>query len=158
MTSATIFSGTRTMTAAATFDAGINTSMLSSTTSDGAKSPNKQGDKKPPTPPYQKMHVSRSSINVYDQVLVCLFCSQYFLTQEDYRPSYAEMVHSEKRANYLELLERERQYWDPLMMVEKDKKEEEEEKERIEYEALLARSSAHTAEDFTDQNDGMEEA
>ena len=145
------------MTAAATFDAGINTSMLSTSMSETTKCATK-ADKKPSTPPYQNMHVSRSSINVYDQVLVCLFCSQYFQSQEDYRPSFADMVHSEKRANHLELLERERQYWDPLMMVEKDKKEEEEEKERIEYEALLAKSLGHIAEVYADANDALEDA
>lgn len=99
------------------------------------------------------MHISRSSINVYDQVLVCLFCSQYFQSPEDYRPSFADMVHGEKRADYLELLERERQYWDPLMMVEKDKREEEE-KERLEYEA---KSTIYSAEDFSDPSDMQED-
>ena len=179
MTSATIFSGTRTMTAAASVDAGINPLMLDMTTTmnnnNNNNSNNNNGNtnndstnnlnhsQKSPTatnknekktsPIYQKMHVSRSSISVYDQVLVCLFCSQFFQDQDEYRPSYADMVTSERRAAHLMELERERQYWDPLMMIDKDKKEEEDEKEKREYEALLAKSSQHAVEESIDLSD-----
>lgn len=83
---------------------------------------------------------------MYDQVLVCLFCSQFFQSQEEYRPSYADVLHKERKANHLALLEQERQYWDPLMMMDKDKIEEELEKERLEFDALLATSSSYTAD------------
>jgi hypothetical protein len=86
MTSSTVFGGTRAMTAASLDDDSIQKPKT-----------NTLGDTSSPTKGetveiYQKMHVSRSSINVYDQVLVCLFCSQFFQSQEEYRPSYAEMV------------------------------------------------------------------
>jgi hypothetical protein len=112
MTSSTVFGGTRAMTAASLDDDSIQMKPKTNTLGE-ILSPTK-GET---VEIYQKMHVSRSSINVYDQVLVCLFCSQFFQSQEEYRPSYAEMVHSEKRASHLEALERERQYWDPLKMV-----------------------------------------
>lgn len=86
---------------------------------------------------------------MYDQVLVCLFCSQFFQSQEEYRPSYAEVLHKERKANHLALLEQERQYWDPLMMMDKDKIEEELEKERLEFDALLATSSSYTADNIS---------
>ena len=83
---------------------------------------------------------------MYDQVLVCFFCSQFFQSQEEYRPSYADVLHKERKANQLALLEQERQYWDPLRMMDKDKVEEEQEKERLEFDALLATSSSYTAD------------
>jgi hypothetical protein len=54
---------------------------------------------------------------LYEDVRVCLFCSQFFHVQEKYRPSYAEIVHEEKKAAYMETKRREREYWDPLKMV-----------------------------------------
>ena len=174
MTSATIFNGTRTMTAAASYDAGIdpnmmeiikssrpNTITMSNTLTSSALNTmtntntntktfkNKKlfsttiDGKSNDAVEYHDMHVSRSSINVYDQVLVCLFCKQFFQNQEDYRPSYAEMVHSERKTAHLKELEKEKLYWDPLMMIDKDKKEEEDEKERKnEYEAYLLKSQS----------------
>jgi len=64
-------------------------------------------------------------IKVYSDVLVCLFCSQFFHEQEKYRPSFADMVKAEKAAARRERLAREREYWDPLRMVEKDREVEE---------------------------------
>ena len=64
-------------------------------------------------------------IKVYSDVLVCLFCSQFFYEQEKYRPSFADMVKAEKAAARRERLAREREYWDPLRMVEKDRELEE---------------------------------
>lgn len=61
----------------------------------------------------------------YDQVGVCVFCAQFFHTPEKYRPSYQQIVHEEKRAAYMEQKEREREYWDPLRMVEKDRERQE---------------------------------
>eukprot|EP00596_Hydrurales_sp_CCMP1899_P005496 CAMPEP_0119045794 /NCGR_PEP_ID=MMETSP1177-20130426/42651_1 /TAXON_ID=2985 /ORGANISM="Ochromonas sp, Strain CCMP1899" /LENGTH=412 /DNA_ID=CAMNT_0007018155 /DNA_START=89 /DNA_END=1327 /DNA_ORIENTATION=+ len=148
MTSSTVFGGTRAMTAASLDDDSIQKPRT-----------NTLGDTSSPTKGetveiYQKMHVSRSSINVYDQVLVCLFCSQFFQSQEEYRPSYAEMVHSEKRASHLEALERERQYWDPLKMVEKDKEAEEAEKAAEE----LFTTKSNFIDNIVDVNDNIEES
>ena len=183
MTSATIFNGTRTMTAAASFDAGIDPNMMdtirmsrpdtgfntmantmgntmtSAMTNTVTLNSKKLFDstidgKSNNTPDYHNMHVSRSSINVYDQVLVCLFCTQFFQNQEEYRPSYAVMVNSERKAAHLKVLEREKQYWDPLVMIDKDKKEEEDEKERRnQYEAHLLKSFSLDA--MNDINDAV---
>lgn len=158
MTPATIFSSTRMMTAASS-DTGINEALLtdnnkntkstidtmqkSSSTKNNSSSSNGNGDV------YQKMHISHSSINVYDQVLICLFCSQFFQSQDEYRPSYGDMVHSEKKASYLDLLDRKKKYWDPLKMLEKDKeKEESEKKEKAALDLLLLRSSGTSYDDI----------
>ena len=189
MTSSTIFNGTRTMTAAASFDAGIDPNMMdtirksrpdtgfntiantmtntmantmtSAMTNTVTLNSKKLFDstidsKSNDSHDYHNMHVSRSSINVYDQVLVCLFCTQFFQNQEEYRPSYAVMVHSERKAAHLKVLEREKQYWDPLVMIDKDKKEEEDEKERRnQYEAHLLKSFSLDA--MNDINDAVGE-
>ena len=154
MTSANMFSDTRNMLAAATSDSTLhyaNNSTLRNTDSTVSKL---KVEKLSVTPSYQDLHMVRSSTSLYDQVLVCLFCSQFFQSQEDYRPSYAEVLHKERKANYSALVEQERQYWDPLMMMDKDKKEEEEEKERSEYDALHAMSSLSKMDDFVDANNG----
>lgn len=59
----------------------------------------------------------------YDQVGVCLFCAQFFQEPEKYRPSYRQIVFEEKKAAFLQQKEREREWWDPLRMVEKDREE-----------------------------------
>lgn len=64
-------------------------------------------------------------IKVYSDVRVCLFCSQFFQIQEKYRPSFGDMVLAEKRAARRERVAREKEYWDPLKMVEKDRENEE---------------------------------
>lgn len=61
----------------------------------------------------------------YDEVSVCIFCAQFFHVQEDYRPSYLAITQNEKRAAAKEARRREKEYWDPLKMVEKDRKEQE---------------------------------
>jgi len=61
----------------------------------------------------------------YDQVGVCVFCAQFFQVQEEYRPSFAAITQTEKRAAIKEARRREREYWDPLKMVEKDRQEQE---------------------------------
>ena len=61
----------------------------------------------------------------YDEVSVCIFCAQFFHVQEDYRPSYLAITQNEKRAAAREARRREKEYWDPLKMVEKDRKEQE---------------------------------
>ena len=93
---------------------------------------------------------------MYDQVLVCLFCSQFFQSQEEYRPSYADILHKERKANRLALLEQERLYWDPLLMMDKDKIEEELEKERLEFDALLTTSSSYTADNVLNAKTAQE--
>lgn len=57
----------------------------------------------------------------YDTVGICIFCSQFFQSPEEYRPSYQAIVYEEKKTAYLENKRREREYWDPLKMLEKDR-------------------------------------
>jgi hypothetical protein len=57
----------------------------------------------------------------YDTVGVCVFCAQFFQSPEDYRPSYQAIVYQEKKTAYFENKRREREYWDPLKMLEKDR-------------------------------------
>ena len=59
----------------------------------------------------------------YDEVLVCLMCSQYFQKQEEYRPSFEQIAYEGRRLAYLETKRRELEYWDPLRMCEKDRYE-----------------------------------
>jgi hypothetical protein len=141
-----MFSGTRSTTAATSCDPSVSNTTLH--TIDASKSPQRV-DKSLSTQSYPDLHMMRSPVSMYDQVLVCLFCSQFFQSQEEYRPSYADVLHEERKANHLALLEQERQYWDPLMMMDKDKIEEELEKERLEFDALLATSSSYTADNIS---------
>jgi hypothetical protein len=57
---------------------------------------------------------------LYDTVRVCTFCAQFFQDQESYRPSYGALVKEEKKKKYDEAVEREKEYWDPLKMCEKN--------------------------------------
>jgi hypothetical protein len=57
----------------------------------------------------------------YDKVGVCIFCAQFFQEPEEYRPSYQAIVYQEKKSAYFENKRREREYWDPLKMLEKDR-------------------------------------
>ncbi len=57
----------------------------------------------------------------YDMVGVCIFCAQFFQAPEEYRPSYQAIVYEEKKTAYFERKRREREYWDPLKMLEKDR-------------------------------------
>lgn len=57
----------------------------------------------------------------YDQVGVCVFCAQFFQEPEEYRPSYAMITYEERKAAYFEQKRKEREYWDPLKMVEADR-------------------------------------
>lgn len=79
----------------------------------------------------------------YDQIGVCIFCAQFFQEPEKYRPSYQQIVYEEKKTAYFQQKEREREWWDPLRMVEKDReelekylerKQQEEERERLRLE------------------------
>ena len=65
----------------------------------------------------------------YDDVSVCIYCSQFFKDQDSYRPTYETVQYEERKKAYLEQKRMERAYWDPLAMSEADK-----EKERIQNE------------------------
>ena len=59
----------------------------------------------------------------YSDVPVCTFCAQFFQDQDEYRPSYKQIVRSEKKADFLHTVAREKEYWDPLATVEKERAE-----------------------------------
>eukprot|EP01036_Dinobryon_divergens_P033701 gene33701-43559_t len=60
--------------------------------------------------------------NKKQMILQRLGCyDKFFQKQEAYRPSYSEIVQSERKAVYLENKRREEEYWDPLKMMEKDR-------------------------------------
>ena len=60
-------------------------------------------------------------LGCYDQVGVCVFCAQFFYLQEEYRPSFSDIVRQEKKAEYFDNRRREKEYWDPLKMMEKER-------------------------------------
>lgn len=62
----------------------------------------------------------------YEGAGVCRFCSQFFHQQEEYRPSFDTIAYEERKAQFFETKRLEREYWDPLKMVEKDRAEAEE--------------------------------
>ena len=57
----------------------------------------------------------------YDKVGVCCFCAQFFQEPEEYRPSYHMITYQERKAAHFENKRREKEYWDPLKMMEKDR-------------------------------------
>jgi hypothetical protein len=57
----------------------------------------------------------------YDDVLVCLICSQFFHKQGEYRPSFEQTEYEKRKQAHFEAKRREKEYWDPLRMVEKDR-------------------------------------
>ena len=61
----------------------------------------------------------------YDEVSVCTFCAQFFQDSEQYRPSYDKIYYDERKAAHLKAKEKERLYWDPLQLVERDRELEE---------------------------------
>jgi hypothetical protein len=65
----------------------------------------------------------------YDEVRVCVFCAQFFQEPDEYRPSYAQITYQERKTAYLEKKQKEREYWDPLKMIEVDRKRLEESQE-----------------------------
>jgi len=75
----------------------------------------------------------------YDDVPVCTFCAQFFHDQDEYRPSYLKITHEERKAVRMEAREREKAWWDPLKMVEKDREDEEN------AEKLAASASIHSS-------------
>lgn len=59
----------------------------------------------------------------YSDVPVCTFCAQFFQDQDEYRPSYGQIVRSEKKSAFQQTVAREKEYWDPLTTVEKERAE-----------------------------------
>lgn len=57
----------------------------------------------------------------YDEVPVCFFCAQFFQDSDRYRPSYDKIYYDERKAAHFETRAKEKLYWDPLLMVEKDR-------------------------------------
>ena len=57
----------------------------------------------------------------YDEVPVCTFCAQFFHDSEQYRPSYDKIYYDERKAAHMKAREKERLYWDPLLLVERDR-------------------------------------
>jgi hypothetical protein len=57
----------------------------------------------------------------YDDARVCYFCAQFFLVQEDYRPTFQQITYEERKTLHFDQLRREKEYWDPLLMASKDK-------------------------------------
>jgi hypothetical protein len=57
----------------------------------------------------------------YSDVPVCTFCAQFFQDQDEYRPSYGQIVRSEKKSVFQQTMAKEKEYWDPLTTVEKER-------------------------------------
>lgn len=87
----------------------------------------------------------------YDEVPVCTFCSQFFQKQEAYRPSYMQITYEERLAVFQETRRREKEYWDPLKMCEKDMEKELEE-ERIELEKFNRTKALEGMADIDDES------
>ena len=122
MTSQTVWTDTLKAIVADTFEVNSSGSILDA----DASSSQIVSSNKPRGKMVAKKKVPEiTPIKVYSDVRVCLFCSQFFQIQEKYRPSFGDMVMAEKRAARREHLAREKEYWDPLKMVEKDREREE---------------------------------
>jgi hypothetical protein len=61
----------------------------------------------------------------YDDVSVCVFCSQFFHDQDSYRPSMETLYKEKRKKAYFEQRRLEMEYWDPLKMSEKARAESE---------------------------------
>jgi hypothetical protein len=59
----------------------------------------------------------------YSDVPICTFCSQFFQNQADYRPSYSDITFQERKNKFLHTQAKEKELWDPLKLVEKDREE-----------------------------------
>jgi hypothetical protein len=59
----------------------------------------------------------------YSEVPICNFCAQFFQAQEEYRPQYSQIVYNEKKADHDLREKKEKEYWDPLKTVEKERAE-----------------------------------
>jgi hypothetical protein len=60
----------------------------------------------------------------YEGIKICTFCSQFFHSQESYRPSFDQMKREEKIKQRNEMKRLEKEYWDPLKMMEQDRERE----------------------------------
>ncbi len=93
----------------------------------------------------------------YDDVNVCIYCSQFFKDQDSYRPTYETVQYEERKKAYFEQKRLERAYWDPLAMSEADK-----ERQRIEVEQKAVIEAAEMVSDsasvIIDGNDNISEA
>ena len=85
----------------------------------------------------------------YADVPICTFCSQFFQNQETYRPSFAAITYTERKTKHIARVGKEKEYWDPLKLVEKDREQaivdEEEEAEQQRLEAMAASASSADA-------------
>lgn len=81
----------------------------------------------------------------YDRVGVCVFCAQFFQEPEEFRPSYKTITDNEKRIAKEEKERKEREAWDPLKLMEKDREEIERQEnlqqERMQQEKLQQQSA-----------------
>ncbi len=59
----------------------------------------------------------------YSDVPVCTFCAQFFQDQDSYRPSYNKIVYNEKKSEHMERVAKEKEFWDPLKTVEREREE-----------------------------------
>jgi hypothetical protein len=57
----------------------------------------------------------------YEGIKICLYCSQFFHQQDFYRPSFDSIKKEQKEQTKNELKRLEKEYWDPLKMIEKDR-------------------------------------
>lgn len=89
----------------------------------------------------RKAILERAVPRCYDQVGVCVFCAQFFAEPDRFRPAFATIVAGEKRTAAEERRQREREYWDPLRMVEKDR----EAMEKAAMEQMMIAATANTA-------------
>jgi hypothetical protein len=57
----------------------------------------------------------------YEGIKICLYCSQFFHQQNFYRPSFDSVKKEQRLQTRNELKRLEKEYWDPLKMIEKDR-------------------------------------
>ena len=72
----------------------------------------------------------------YSDVPICTFCAQFFQDQEEYRPSYAKITFMERKDDFMAQTAKDREYWDPLKLVEKDREEQINEEEAVDIASL----------------------
>lgn len=64
----------------------------------------------------------REVASLYQYSLVCVFCAQFFNDPEEYRPSYCQVVAEEKLEHSLLQQKQNELKWDPLELLEADRK------------------------------------
>ena len=87
----------------------------------------------------------------YDDVSVCIYCSQFFKDQDSYRPTFETVQYEERKKHFFEQKRLEKAYWDPLAMSEADK-----ERERIEIEQKAVLKAAELGTDSVSNIDGTD--